>query len=290
MVRADSIYSKPGVQDSNAARVAVADKYMRDCNALWIVAPITRAVDDKTSHQLLGDTFRRQLQFDGVFDNITFVCSKTDDISVTEAIQNLNLDQEIDHVVAQLAENEQLFQAQNKLAAPLRDSVTKLKSSLTQYDELIDRIEVKLKTATLAGGATIRARFDLQDFDTTTKRKAGKAQLQARKRQKRSEDDEDESSEGEDESDGDDDADDDLVAVSREVAVEKLEKLKAEKRAQKDKKKQTEKELKPIKARIAKLKAEIKKLQTQRTSFCIKSRNERSKPAIKNQFAAGIKE
>lgn len=48
----------PGVQDSNAARAAVAANYMKACTGLWIVAPITRAVDDKTAKWLLGDSFR----------------------------------------------------------------------------------------------------------------------------------------------------------------------------------------------------------------------------------------
>jgi hypothetical protein len=48
----------PGVQDSNAARAAVAANYMKACTGLWIVAPITRAVDDKTAKSLLGDSFR----------------------------------------------------------------------------------------------------------------------------------------------------------------------------------------------------------------------------------------
>src|SRR5436190_20108114 len=37
----------PGVQDSNVARANVASKYVEKCSAIWIVAPITRAVDDK---------------------------------------------------------------------------------------------------------------------------------------------------------------------------------------------------------------------------------------------------
>jgi hypothetical protein len=48
----------PGVQDSNAARAAVAANYMKACTGLWIVAPINRAVDDKTAKSLLGDSFR----------------------------------------------------------------------------------------------------------------------------------------------------------------------------------------------------------------------------------------
>jgi len=49
---------------------------------LWIVAPINRAVDDKAAKSLLGESFKRQLKYDGTYSRITFICSKTDDISV----------------------------------------------------------------------------------------------------------------------------------------------------------------------------------------------------------------
>ena len=39
----------PGVRDANAARGAVAEKYMKSCNAVWIVADVTRAVDNRTA-------------------------------------------------------------------------------------------------------------------------------------------------------------------------------------------------------------------------------------------------
>lgn len=42
----------PGVRDANAARGAVAEKYMKSCNAVWIVADITRAVDNRTAKVL----------------------------------------------------------------------------------------------------------------------------------------------------------------------------------------------------------------------------------------------
>lgn len=44
----------PGVYDSNAARVAVAEEYMKKCSAHWIVAPINRAPDDKVARDLLS--------------------------------------------------------------------------------------------------------------------------------------------------------------------------------------------------------------------------------------------
>lgn len=39
----------PGVADANAARNGIAKDYMKKCNCIWILAPITRAVDDKTA-------------------------------------------------------------------------------------------------------------------------------------------------------------------------------------------------------------------------------------------------
>jgi len=67
----------PGVADSNAARAAVAEGYMKQCTGLWIVSPINRAVDDKAAKNLLGSTFRRQLKYDGTYSAVTFICSKT---------------------------------------------------------------------------------------------------------------------------------------------------------------------------------------------------------------------
>lgn len=75
------IVDLPGVHDSNAARAAVAAGYMKQCTGLWIVAPINRAVDDKAAKSLLGESFKRQLKYDGTYSRITFICSKSDDIS-----------------------------------------------------------------------------------------------------------------------------------------------------------------------------------------------------------------
>lgn len=86
------IVDLPGVQDTNTARVAVAQEYMKKCSAHWIVAPITRAVDDAIARKLLGDNLKRQLAMDCAFETITFVCTKTDDISTIEAQEALNLE------------------------------------------------------------------------------------------------------------------------------------------------------------------------------------------------------
>lgn len=63
------IVDLPGVHDQNAARAAVAESYMKQCTGLWIVAPITRAVDDKAAKDLLGESFKRQLKMDGGYNS-----------------------------------------------------------------------------------------------------------------------------------------------------------------------------------------------------------------------------
>ncbi|EAW23182.1 uncharacterized protein NFIA_018830 [Aspergillus fischeri NRRL 181] len=82
----------PGLYDSNAARVAVADDYLKRCAAHWIVAPINRAVDDKIAQSLVNKHLKSQMIFDCICDSLTFICTKTDDISVTEVQTGLGLE------------------------------------------------------------------------------------------------------------------------------------------------------------------------------------------------------
>lgn len=93
----------PGTHDSNAARAAIASKYMMTCHSTWVVAPIHRAVNDKSAKDLLGATFKRQLYMDGGYQAVSFICSKCDDISVTEAIRDLYLEDEAEPYNIELA-------------------------------------------------------------------------------------------------------------------------------------------------------------------------------------------
>jgi GTP-binding protein EngB required for normal cell division len=92
----------PGVQDINAARSAVASNYMQHCAGVMIVSQIHRACDDKASKDLLDQSFRRQLRLDGMQSNVTFVCTKADDINSEEVLLELgDTDEEINAVVKQ---------------------------------------------------------------------------------------------------------------------------------------------------------------------------------------------
>lgn len=131
---------------------------MKSCSSLWIVAPITRAVDDKTAKSLLGDTFKRQLKFDGTYSAVTFICSKTDDISVIEAAESLD----IDEVSASWTEAEALQESIQPLEVKL--SIWREAKASNGYAR--DECDAKLDTWTklegqLKGGETVYAPSDM---------------------------------------------------------------------------------------------------------------------------------
>lgn len=116
------IVDLPGVHDSNAARAAVAAGYMKQCTGLWIVAPINRAVDDKAAKSLLGESFKRQLKYDGTYSRISFICSKTDDISITEASESLGLEDQFESDWATIDQIEEKQRTLKRLVADLKTS------------------------------------------------------------------------------------------------------------------------------------------------------------------------
>ncbi|KAI8215445.1 Nuclear GTPase SLIP-GC [Colletotrichum sp. SAR 10_66] len=83
-----TIVDLPGSHDADAARASIASDYMKSCAGIWIVSPIHRAVDNKAAKDLMSDAFKRQLRVDGSFSNVTFICSKTDQLSVEDAVKN----------------------------------------------------------------------------------------------------------------------------------------------------------------------------------------------------------
>ncbi|XP_069077153.1 nuclear GTPase SLIP-GC isoform X2 [Pleurodeles waltl] len=85
----------PGVRDSNAARDCIAREYLKKCHAVWVVAQITRAVDDKTAKELLNESLRRQLYMDGQYDGLAFICTKTDTFFKVEIKRALSLDKQL---------------------------------------------------------------------------------------------------------------------------------------------------------------------------------------------------
>ncbi|KAK5950264.1 hypothetical protein OHC33_008733 [Knufia fluminis] len=283
------IVDLPGVHDSNQARAAVAQRYMKACAGLWIVAPITRAVDDKSAKTLLGESFKRQLKIDGAYNSVTFICSKTDDISITEAIDSLELDDVLQSAYDKIQE----------LSAARRVLQTKFDSYKEQIDDIntaVDKADEELEVweqllSKCQDGETV--------YPPAPKKRKRTASPKARKRPKYTEADSDDdfiASDNSDESDRDElnDSDDEAPTrsfpVSENEATAKVEELRSTKKEGRRRKLDIETELKDFRKRIAANKQEQEKYDAVISTECIAGRNNYSRDAIKQDFAAGIKE
>lgn len=81
----------PRVYAANSVCARVAETYFKDCQALWFVTDIKYAVDnvEGVAKDLLWRNFRRQMTMDGLIGSISFVCTKSDSVSVEKVVEDL---------------------------------------------------------------------------------------------------------------------------------------------------------------------------------------------------------
>ncbi|KAF6838682.1 tat pathway signal sequence [Colletotrichum musicola] len=132
------IVDLPGLHDSNGAREEVARSNIKDCTGLWVVAPISRAVSEKSARELLGTSFRRQMMFDSAFSAVSFICSKADDIHVNGAINNMGM---ATLLQAEVQEANLLPSKVQVLEKKIRDLKSQKSDLREKLDGLLDDIE-----------------------------------------------------------------------------------------------------------------------------------------------------
>lgn len=248
------IVDLPGVQDSNAAREEVAQDYMQNCSGLFMISPITRAVSDKTAKELLGERFRRQMKMDcGYINNVvTFVATKTDDISVTEAVFELGLEENSTEFVSPI----------EKLEAEAR------------------ALEAKIARAKIAKASFHRQRNELEATTRNTatkKRSAQEPEMPSPKKIRRSTVNVDSNESGASASSANEVEEVTNTDVSQGESLEsRILDLDAE--------------IDEWEKDLAEMKNTIEELQTDLLALCIRERNRLSKQQIQTDFAAGIRE
>jgi hypothetical protein len=291
------IVDLPGVQDSNAARAAVAQGYMKQCTGLWIVAPINRAVDDKAAKTLLGDSFKRQLKYDGGFDSVTFICSKTDDISITEAIDSLELEDKVTEYEEERDHHKEQIEQIKSRVANLRETQDVYKSALSQAADDIEVWEGLQEQ--LDGGEPVFA----PSPKVNKRKKTGSSRVSKKKRYASEEDsdsdfitsDDDEGA-GIDNDDDEEDDDEDVTFQAERTRLSETnikDKLKELRKTTKNARREgteIKSSIDEQRFQIREHQAKIVDVQTKLSQICIAGRNEYSKTAIQRDFAAGIKE
>ena len=286
------IVDLPGVHDANAARAAVAESYMKQCTGLWIVAPINRAVDDKAAKSLLGESFKRQLKMDGGFNSVTFICSKTDDISLEEAQESLDLDGEM---APSWEKMDLLGKEQNSLQKRLDET----KETQAVYDDVINDVEEQIEVWENLSGKLDEGETVYSPKPKRTKKRKSKSKERPRKRTRRSgssdvdvaDDSDVEEIEISDESssEADNDADKGDPLTNEQVST-KLQELRAQKKSARKERLVATETIKTLRKEIQGAKDAEDAINAKMSALCIRERNQYSKGAIQQDFAAGIKE
>nr|OQO23831.1 hypothetical protein B0A51_09775 [Rachicladosporium sp. CCFEE 5018] len=271
---------------SNAARAAVAEGYMKQCTGLWIVAPINRAVDDKAAKNLLGNTFKRQLKYDGTYSAVTFICSKTDDISKTEAADALRLGSRMSKLDDKLSDIMRKKRLTEKQADQAKDdkadhdkAAEDLDDQLEKWEELLEQVEA---------GKTVYA-----PKATSKKRKrSGNASPGSRNKRARLDDDDDQITVNSDTEDEETEVGDcqSCKSLAEDDINEKIDELKSSKKHARKKIASLREKIKELREIISTLDDEAAVIEAQQDIMCIEGRNEYSREAIRADFAAGIRE
>lgn len=282
----------PGVQDSNAARSAVSDSYIKVCDGLWITTRIDRAVSDEVAQKLFGNSFKRQLQSDGAFSNITFICTKADGILPSEVKKSLKINVEVGDYWEQI---ELLGQKRVRLNVQIKDlkkqkgdceaKLQDLDKSFEEWDDLRDKLphgpvyrpsqNSKKRKRNTSAGRRRKMRGSVNDLPDS--------------------DDSDESDDAdgsEDSMDGEDTeaSQDQRVPLTMDDIKAELESLKAQKKETRSSKKSLSKKLAQAKMELAQINADDGLMHSEMTSLCIQGRSKYVKDCIKGHFVMGIKE
>lgn len=259
---------------------------MRACSGLWIVAPITRAVDDKTAKTLLGDSFKRQLKYDGTYSAVTFICSKTDDLVVKEAARNLGMDEAISDSCNRA---EYLKRSEEFLNIKLAE----LRRTKAIYAEALDECEANNDMWEDMESLFREGRAVYAPSGPGMKRKRVDEPAGSRKNRVPL--------------DSNDDANipaandggsayenlplfEDRVPLTKDVISHTLLLLKSQRKDIRGLQRQLEEQMAEIGHEVVKIQSEREGLLAEVKAACIKGRNDYSREAIKLDFAMGIRE
>lgn len=267
---------------------------MKQCTGLWIVAPINRAVDDKAAKSLLGESFKRQLKMDGSFSAVTFICSKTDDISISEAQESLGLD---DKMVPSYEELDRLSAKEKEL----KKQVAELNETKAVYTDVAedadDQFEVweTLERSVRDG----KVAYPPKAKSGSKKRKAPGKERSSKKKRKINDEEGDsdfiDDSDGSDldhesEEEGSDHDSEDQQPLTEEKVIAKLQELRTTKKDAKRQRDEISQQVQEIRKELKAIEEAESKLNSEMSALCIAGRNQYSKGAIQQDFAAGIKE
>ena len=223
---------------------------------------------------------------------VTFICSKTDDISLVEAQDSLGLDEQIGKLWEELDSYAQKQRAVQKELDELRDSKSLYQETLRETEDQ-EEVWEALKD-NLDDGKTV---YEPSTEHPNKKRKKGSKQTSRKKRKPgESDDSEDADFEGSESSDSAE-SDFDLPsehgsrkALSKEQINAKLVELRGTKKAARSQRQDLTEKIRVADETLDKEKEAEERVTAEISALCISGRNEYSKGAIQQDFAEGVRE
>ena len=224
-----------------------------------------------------------------IITSVTFICSKTDDISLTEAQDSLGLDDETAPAYEELAALKHTIKSSKQELEELKESKSMYEDIMNDADEQIEVWE-GLETQ-LEDGKTVH-----KPITGAKKRKSGDISKPRKRLRKDSSDTEDsDDSEFKDtDSEEDDgstaDASQDHEPLDDEQISTKLQELKSTKKEARTQKNEVLAKMDSVRKNIRDAKRSEETIESNLCALCISGRNQYSTGAIRQDFAAGIKE
>ena len=224
-----------------------------------------------------------------IIASVTFICSKTDDISLTEAQDSLGLDDETAPAYEELAVLRDTLKSSRKELEELKDSKSIFEEIMNDADEQIEVWESL--DGKLEDGKTV-----YRPKAAAKKRKSGGINKSRKRLRKNSSDtEESDDSEFKDTDSEDDDesiaeASQDQEPLTNEQISTKLQELKSTKKEARTQKHEVLAKMESVRKDIKDAKRSEEKIESDLSALCISGRNQYSTGAIQQDFAAGIKE
>jgi DNA repair exonuclease SbcCD ATPase subunit len=244
---------------------------------------------DNSARWLLGESFKQQLKYDGTYSGVTFICSKTDDISFTESSRRKDITEEEQTAWTEFNEVRKELQALDKAKDELEAAKNDCADKLTDADDEIEELEA-LKDD-LENGKEVRA-----PSDQSKKRKRSARSPKSRKKSKglmpggdHSIDDIDSEGSMASYEEGDHGSDKGPL-LTAEAIEEKLSKLRRDKRDIRNDRSELGAKIKSLVEDISRLKTAKETMQDAIYAMAVKSRNESSKDAIQWDFGWGVRD
>lgn len=215
-------------------------------------------------------------------DRVTFICSKTDDISLMEAQESLGLDEEMGDFWLEKEEFSKKAKSLTKELDELKESRIVYSETYNDADEQIDVWET-LKSSVEDGKVCFAPRAR-----ASKKKRKAKINHSARKKQRRSKEDDSFDEDTEDSELSDEDVEvgseneETREPLTEEQVNAKLLELRETKREARTQKGELTDKMALLKREIHEVKTSEKKVEAKMSALCISGRNQYSKGAIQH--------